>query len=603
MVYRLLFVFSFLFIVSYQSSAQVTQPNQDSLRYSAFETFSQKSKVTRFLHKLIFKPLKPETTNNKSKKKAKRSKSYQKDEGKVVRTIHISTFDPFGYYVQDTSLKPKSFYLKAGNWLHIKTQHGIIKNLLLFKENEIFDSLLVKESERLVRSQKYLRDVLFYSVLTSPNSDSVDVFINTYDVWSIVPELNISPTYFETGITENNFAGLGHRFHADRKWRMNDVPNTTRLSYLVPNISNSYISSNIRYVFTGKVDSIKSIELSRTFHTPLTKWAGGVFLGQMKTAQKYIDNDTIYQLHSRVNEQDYWGARSWQVLKKYSADAPISNYILSARILRLNYPQQHPDALAANLFNDQTGFFAGIGFTSRKYIRDKLIFDFGKVEDVPVGQAFGLTLGMDVQKTKRFYFGAKAAIGNYYPFGYLSAHIEYGSFVGATNFQQGAFTCRVNYFTKLMTIGNWKIRQFVKPTVIVGLNRLVTDNLSFNEDLAGFEKLAFSATSMMVLTLQTQSYSPWNLIGFRFGPYFFSSFGMLGNGTSSFSHSRLYTVLGIGVLIKNDYLMFSTFQLSMSFYPYIPGDGYNIFKTNSFETSDYGFRDFEISKPGIVVYR
>jgi hypothetical protein len=602
MVYRLLFIFSFLFLVSYSSIAQVKPPNQDSLRYSAFETYSQKKKVTRFLHKLIFKPLKPKTSDI-DKKKAKASKSYRKVEGKVVRTIHVSTFDPFGYYVQDTTLKPESFYLKAANSLHIKTQAGIIKNLLLFKENETFDSLLVRESERLVRSQKYLRDVRFYTVATAANSDSVDVIIYTYDVWSIIPELNISPSFVETGITDNNFAGLGHQFHADRKWKLNDTPNTTRLGYYVPNISNSYISSNVRYIFTGKSDSLKSIELKRTFHTPLTKWAGGVFLGQMKTAQNYIHNDTIYQLHSRVNEQDYWGARSWQVLKKYSADAPVSNYILSARILRLSYPQQHPDALAANLFNNQTGFFAGIGFTSRKYIRDKLIFDFGKVEDVPVGQAFGLTFGMDVQKTRRLYFGAKAAVGNYYPFGYLSAHLEYGSYVGANSFQQGALTSRINYFTKLITIGNWKIRQFVKPTVIVGLNRLATDNLTFNEDMEGFEKLAYSATSMMVLTLQTQSYSPWNLIGFRFGPYIFSSFGMLGNGTSGFSHSRLYTVLGLGVLIKNDYLMFSTFQLSMSFYPYIPGDGYNIFKTNSFQTSDYGFRDFEISKPGIVVYR
>ncbi len=601
MIYRLLIIFSMVCFVSHTSHAQVTSPNQDSLLYSKFETFSQKKKLTRFLHRLIFKPLKPLATKNK--KKAKKPKSYQKAEGKVVRDIHITTRDPFGYSVQDTTVKPTGFLTRSGNALHVKSQHGIIKNLLLFKENEIFDSLLVRESERLIRSQKYLSDVQFFSVLSPDNSDSVDVYIYTYDNWTIVPELTVSPSFIETGIIDNNFAGLGHRFHANQKWTLNDAPNTTRLSYLVPNISNTYISSDIRYIFTGKVDSVKSVELKRTFYSPLTKWAGGVFLGQMKLAQNYIQNDTVFQLHYRANEQDYWAARSWQVLKKYSANAPVSNFILSARVARLGYPHHQMDAISSSLLNNQTTYFAGIGFTSRKYIRDKLIFNFGKVEDVPVGQAFAITLGMDYQKTKRVYFGAKAAVGSYYSFGYLSAHIEYGSFIGANEFQQGALTCRINYFTKLLTMGKWKIRQFVKPTVIVGFNRLSTDNLSFNKDMAGFEKLAFSATSMMVLTLQTQSYSPWNLIGFRFGPYFYSSFGMLGNRTSGFSHSRLYTVLGLGMLIKNDYLMFSTFQLSLSFYPFIPGDGYNIFKTNSFETSDYGFRDFEISKPGVVVYR
>jgi hypothetical protein len=45
--------------------------------------------------------------------------------------------------------------------------------------------------------------------------------------------------------------------------------------------------------------------------------------------------------------------------------------------------------------------------------------------------------------------------------------------------------------------------------------------------------------------------------------------------------------------------MFRTFQLSFSFYPFIPEKGYNILKTNAYRTADYGFMDFEVSKPGI----
>jgi hypothetical protein len=32
----------------------------------------------------------------------------------------------------------------------------------------------------------------------------------------------------------------------------------------------------------------------------------------------------------------------------------------------------------------------------------------------------------------------------------------------------------------------------------------------------------------------------------------------------------------------------------------IPGDKNNVFKMNSFRTSDYGFNDFEIGKPATV---
>jgi hypothetical protein len=65
----------------------------------------------------------------------------------------------------------------------------------------------------------------------------------------------------------------------------------------------------------------------------------------------------------------------------------------------------------------------------------------------------------------------------------------------------------------------------------------------------------------------------------------------------------VYAQIGLGVLIKNANLVFNTFQFSISFYPLIPGIGQNVFKTNSFSTTDFGFRDFEIVKPAMVLYR
>ena len=106
---------------------------------------------------------------------------------------------------------------------------------------------------------------------------------------------------------------------------------------------------------------------------------------------------------------------------------------------------------------------------------------------------------------------------------------------------------------------------------------------------------------MMVLTLQTQSYAPWNLDGFHFGPYLFCSLGMLG-GESGFLNKKIYSIAGLGVLVRNDYLNFSNFQLSISLYPFVPGQG-NFIKWNSYSSSDYGFQNFEINKPQIANYR
>jgi hypothetical protein len=78
---------------------------------------------------------------------------------------------------------------------------------------------------------------------------------------------------------------------------------------------------------------------------------------------------------------------------------------------------------------------------------------------------------------------------------------------------------------------------------------------------------------------------------------------MLGNENNGFKKSRMFSSIGIGVMINNDYLVFNSFQFSISFYPNIPGQGNNIFKTNSFGTTDFGLQDFDFGKPRTVIYK
>ena len=199
----------------------------------------------------------------------------------------------------------------------------------------------------------------------------------------------------------------------------------------------------------------------------------------------------------------------------------------------------------------------------------------------------------------------RASFGSYNEWGYLSSNFEYGTFFHESNAEQGVFTAGVNYFTGLFEMGKWKFRQFVKPQVTIGVNRFSYDSLTLNEGygLDGFNSPALSGTNRLLFTLQTQSYSPWTFAGFHFGPYITYTLGMLGNSETRFKTSKIYSQLGLGVLIKNQNLVFNTFQLSISFYPLIPGIGQDIFKMNSFRTTDFGFRDFETGKPSNVIYQ
>jgi hypothetical protein len=259
-----------------------------------------------------------------------------------------------------------------------------------------------------------------------------------------------------------------------------------------------------------------------------------------------------------------------------------------------------------HIYSNENFYLAGIGISTRKYVQDKYIFKFGTTEDVPVGKVLEITGGYQLRDNAwRPYLGMRLSFGNYNEWGYLSTNIEYGTFFRASHSEQGVVTLGINYFTGLFEIGKWKFRQFIKPQVTIGLNRFSYDTLTLNDGrgINGFNSTGLSGTNRLLFMLQTQSYAPWNFIGFNFGPFLVCSVGMLGDAISGFKNRKLYSQLGFGILIKNENLVFNTFQISISFYPIIPGRGSDIFKINSFSTTDFGFRDFETGKPDVVMYR
>jgi len=309
----------------------------------------------------------------------------------------------------------------------------------------------------------------------------------------------------------------------------------------------------------------------------------------------------------KYNAQDYWAGSSIPVFRGNSEYDRTTRFISAARFIRIRFIEKPPETIdTLRFYSDENFYLASIGITTRLYVKDKYIFKFGITEDVPIGKVISLTGGyQEKNNSGSFYAGARFSSGNYHSWGYLSSNIEFGTFLRSAHAEQGVFRVGANYFTGLIETGQWKFRQFIKPQVIIGIHRTSYDSLTINNEygLRGFNSPILSGTSRLLLTFQTQSYAPWNFIGFHFGPYFNFSFGMLGDAVNGFRGDKAYSQIGLGILIKNDNLVMNAFQLSISFYPVIPGKGKNILKMNTFQTADFGFRDFEIGKPAKVRYQ
>lgn len=587
--------------------AQVNDPKKEANNkkdktevYQKIKNYSQKNKFTQTIHKLLFRGSRPQ------KKEIVVQNDTTDFSGKIIRNINIITLDPFGHSVTDTLQVPRNWGERTGNRLHLKTKKIAIYNLLLFKRNTAYDTYKVQESERLIRSQRYVTAVRITNKLVGVASDSVDVTIRVLDSWSTIPRFAISSNKMSIGVKEKDFFGSGQELEYRYTNRFDDGRNGNEAKYTIPNIKNTYIGTTFYYKIDLDNNYTKSVNIERLFYSPLTKWAGGVLIGQnyRKDTLQAPDMSFAFQPFKN-NSQDFWAGHANNVFEDESG---ITNLVATARFLNVNYTESPSELYdPTHFYSDEKLILGGIGLNRRKFIKDNYIFRNGQTEDVPIGRIYGITLGYQYKNNQwRPYTGAQLSFGNYYRWGFLSTNLEAGTFFHDSKTYQTSFLLESNYFTKLFTIGNWKLRQFVNPKMVIGVNRekIIGDQLNINElnGLTGFNS-AIYGTNKMLLSLQTQTYSPYALLGFRLNPFFNYSLAVLGSPRSAMGNNKAYQKITLGLLISNDYLVFSSFQLSLSYYPTIPFEGDNVFKTNTIETTDFGLQNFELAKPRIVEYK
>lgn len=607
MFFRYLFVFLVLFSCQKTMAQDTTKTKEETKKYSKIENYSNKHKFTKFLYKIIFEPVYKPVINTKSFSKIEKL-NYAGFEGKIIRNIKIYSFDPFGYYLNDSLQTPKNSFLKAGNSLHIKTKKFAIKNLLLMRKNQPLDSLLVKESARLIRSQRYVSELLLEAKLVS--KDSVDLSIRILDSWSAVPQFDITSNKTTFSLNEKNFFGLGHEFNNSYSKNFIGIHDGFSSSYIIPNIKNTFVKTTLEYSIDFDQNYSKLISIERPFYSTFTKWAGGFSLSQVYEREiTFIPSQVIEIQRYKADYRDYWAGHSVRLFKGNSEYQRSTNFFTTTRFYNKNFvenPVITNDIL--RVYANENLYLASLGIASRKYIQDKYIFNFNIVEDIASGFSYSVTGGFqNKNNVNRTYFGGKAALGNLFKFGYLGTNFEYGTYINNGIIEESAAVFKAIYFTNLEEIGTWKFRQFINPEVVIGINRpnVVSDRITLNGEsgINGFNSQSLFGTKKLLINFQTQGYSPWKITGFRLNPYFRYTMGLIGDDNRSLFSSKVYSQIGLGVIISNDYLVFKSFQFSFSYYPNLPLDGGSIYKTNAINTSDFGLENFGILKPELVKYQ
>ena len=593
----ILFLFGIFLFVSICAKAQV-----DSVRIDTVQIENKEhSKFRKFYERVLFK---------KKKTSFPIQPNYRNEdlyEGKIIRNIYYKTQDPFGYSLSDTTMRPTKWLERAGNTLHGKSKNFVLRQNLLFKKGEKYDSIKVSESERLIRSNRSIRRVEIKGNLVG--NDSIDVYVNSIDSWSMFITGSLSSSKVGIRVRERNFLGIGHVL--DNRYRHNYKTGNSlyQFNYTVPNIAQTRIMGNIRYFKNEDNYYTKSLSFVRPFYSPLAHFAGGVSVGQVFFRDSLDYNKPVLEMNSfKYNYQDYWLARAFKI-NNFGSDK-ITNFIVSARFYDRTFketPSLENDP--EQYFSDQTNYMVGLGISSRRYEKTRFIFNYDIDEDIAIGKSAGLIFGQqNIRQTNRYYLGGKASIGGFINTGFWGISVEYGGFFNRGKFEQKTLSLELQYMSKLSSWGRWRFRNFAKTNYLYGDSRLDSpaDQLTLHEHdylgMAGFKSdRGLMGQQKLMFEYQLQSYTPYQFLGFRISPFFNAMAAAIGdNKKFIFNSNPIYTRFSLGVMLTNDYFVFNNIRFSLSYYPNIPGQGENLIKTNLIDNRDYQMMDFDFSKPNYI---
>lgn len=436
--------------------------------------------------------------------------------GKTIRKINIVVKDIF----EGSDLN--SLY-RTANDLKYTTSHVVIERELLFEVGDSYDEFLVRESERIIRRLKYLRNVRISAQL---ENDEVDLTVTAQDTWTLIPQFSFSSGdgrgRTAVGLAESDLMGLGKRLEV--LYREDDGQTGVETVYE----DNRVLGSDyglLAAVFDRNDGNALFLEVSKPFRA-LVDEAGWTVkteeLDEIGRLYQAADTEYIY----RTNQLQFGGrlARA-----RGNPKTLVRRFSLGFDYIDKTYdeatPEDYetidldPDSVSHDpdlLATDRKFIGPSIGFSSVQadYVSMNFIDRFARVEDYNMGQTVFWNamyapeeLGSDESAlllegggTNGYRLGGGA---------FLRAELDIGTRLMNSEFENSLISTEINYYNVLgeLTAGGLFLG---KHTLAVGFLANYGDKfdrdrqllLGGDNGLRGYEARTFAGDTRVVLNLE-----------------------------------------------------------------------------------------------------
>jgi|WetSurMetagenome_2_1015567.scaffolds.fasta_scaffold67607_2 hypothetical protein len=555
-----------LFLFNPVSKAQ-DQTVKDTISKAFYDTLrvrTEKNKITRLIYDFL---VVNEDMKVKVRDRMSSTKPFDQYEGMIIRNIQIVRLNAFGTDVDDPLYDNPTNTEHLLNASYIKTRHFVLQKYLLFKEGDVISPLVLSDNERFLRNITLVEDARIIVVPVSEKEADIMVVIReSYPLGFSASFKRLN--YGNVTMFDKNFLGLGHELDINFPFDYKDYPMPgIGASYSIKNIFHSF--SNLTLEMNDGIGTTKAgITLLKPFVSSETKYSWSANLSRVYTTE-YLGVKLDTSL--RYTFQDYWIARSFMLDKK-----SVTRFIVTMR--HINNNVFHRPVITSNSYypwQKYKLFIGSMAVSSQKFYNTSLIYSYGRTEDIPYGYLLQADGGIEFNEFKRrTYAGFEAAYGNLFNrFGYLYLATGVSTFYYKSSTEQGLFQAKLEYFSPLIRIGEYKMRSFINIYFIHGFNRNTDEFLYFNSSslVRGFINDSIRGDKRLIISYEPVLFSPNTRYGFRFAFFSFFDTGVMYHNASTIGKNvvEVYS-FGLGVRIRNDQLLFNTIQIRLGFYPVLP---------------------------------
>ena len=508
-----------------------------------------------------------------------------KYEGKRIRSIQIEQ-KHFGTSITNTSNLKKDALTKFTDKLHNKTNENTIRKNLFIKEQELVDPLVIAYNEKWLRDLPYIQDARILASISTVDTNEVDIYIITKDIFPIGGSFNIRNANSYTASLSTNNANdggnaftLSHNFDKNREinagWGFDYTNRNLQGSFtditlgaksFSPNEANGDLSESTIY-----------IRGNRPLLTPNSKWTWGFDWNNANNKNVFTSkwSDSLFNSTYNYNLKHFDAWIGYQFFSnQISLAANNMHYFVQVRFLENIFKQRPTDYLAQIDKNYQNieAYLGSFTLFKQKIIRTQYLYGFGRNEDLPTGKSMVITSGNYRREQSSLpYVGIKLESykllsNENYRHGTLSA----GSSYADGQLQDVRVIASIEQINKLRYLeSGYKYRSIINLSFTQTLKNKFNEALliSSSYGIPQLNKERIYGGTRITANWESVWYNSRSFYGFRTSPFAFGNITYLRTVGQPIDKGDIYTSIGSGVRIRNENLIFGTIELRAFYFP------------------------------------